>query len=260
MSDENLISALHYGGDNAYAKVKDSLDMGANVEARENLDRGHTALILASTGSHPEIVSLLLSKGAKIEARDHNSLGIGQQTPLMHAAGCAKNPEIVKLLLEKGAKIKAKDNFGSTPLFMAASHSDTPEIAKLLLDKGAKINAKNNLGRTPLMEACQGESTKMITFLLENGAKINTKDKIGMTPLMHACSVWGISSSPGSWDLCFDYAAEIVSLLLKKGANARARDHAFKRAIDHYKENTEFNNLVTLQELTKASEGWWPFW
>jgi len=67
-------------------------------------------------------------------------------TPLMHAIGY-NNAEIVKLLITAGAQIDAQDNDGWTPLMIAASN-DNPEIVKLLIAAGAQIDAQDNDGRT----------------------------------------------------------------------------------------------------------------
>ena len=84
-------------------------------------------MLAARISSTPEIVQLLLEKGADVNARSTDG-----RTPLMFAA--SSTPEIVTLLLEKGAEIEARDNKGMTPLMFAAS----AEIKQLLIDAGAK--------------------------------------------------------------------------------------------------------------------------
>ena len=56
---------------------------------------------------------------------------------------------IVSLLLEKGADVNAKNNDGWTPLHWA-SENGHEAIVSLLLEKGADVNAKDNDGETPL--------------------------------------------------------------------------------------------------------------
>lgn len=76
--------------------VKKMIDMGADVNVASN--RYSTALMAAAKIGHPDIVKLLVSKGANINARnaDHNI------TPLIWAAN-GGHLSIVKFLLEKGA-------------------------------------------------------------------------------------------------------------------------------------------------------------
>jgi hypothetical protein len=76
--------------------VKKLIERGANVNAVSN--RGSTALMAAAKIGHADIVELLVSSGADINARntDHNV------TPLIWAAN-AGYLAIVKFLLQKGA-------------------------------------------------------------------------------------------------------------------------------------------------------------
>ena len=65
------------------------------------------------------------------------------------------------------------------------------------------------------------------------------------TPRMHAC------------DTC---PPEIVTLLLKKGANARATNKEGKRVNDHNIKECDSSSLVFCPELEITTEEWWPFW
>ena len=67
----------------------------------------------------------------------------------MLAAGKSSTPEIVQLLLEKGADVNARNTAGWTPLLHAAQFSSS-EIVELLIEKGADVNARGTLGMTPL--------------------------------------------------------------------------------------------------------------
>jgi len=71
-------------------------------------------MVAAAFSKSPEIVTLLLEKGAEIEARDERGM-----TPLMHAARSSKTPEIVTLLLGKGADPLAKDREGKKAIYYA---------------------------------------------------------------------------------------------------------------------------------------------
>ena len=71
----------------------------------------------------------------------------------------SSTPEIVQLLLEKGAEIEARDTYGWTPLMIAIWYS-TPKIVQLLIEKGAEVNARDKDGLTPLMIAAKLKALK----------------------------------------------------------------------------------------------------
>jgi ankyrin repeat protein len=99
--------------------------------------------------------------------------------------------EVVSILLSKGAKadINAKDYMGNTPLHKAITtiHPDYKYI-KLLIDNGANINAKDNEGRTALYRACDKHypNSTIVELLIKNGADVNIRAYNGMSPLYEA--------------------------------------------------------------------------
>ena len=118
------------------------LDRGADLEAKAKNDNGRTPLHLAAWwNDNPEMVELLLDRGANIEAQDDYG-----STPLHLATTIGNNPEVAALLLNRGADIEARDDNVGTPLHWAANN---PEVTALLLDRGADIAAKGHAGSTP---------------------------------------------------------------------------------------------------------------
>ena len=83
---------------------------------------------------------------------------IGRHTPLHYAAGYNK-PEVVELLLDKGADVHARSTLGITPLHYAARYN-TPEVVALLLDRGAPFDVLDNGDFTPLDYAENNEHLK----------------------------------------------------------------------------------------------------
>ena len=60
--------------------------------------------------------------------------------------------EVMNLLLSKGAQIDAQDPQGNTPLIIAAGAGSMSGV-EFLLKSGAAVNAKNAAGETALMFA-----------------------------------------------------------------------------------------------------------
>jgi hypothetical protein len=82
--------------------------VGARINLEAQTSRGHTALVLACTKGHVEVVRELLRAGANVRA--HNREG----WTALHAA--IDFPDVVGELLAWGANAKAADITGATPL------------------------------------------------------------------------------------------------------------------------------------------------
>ena len=96
----------------------------------------------------------------------------GDCTPLMEAAS-AGHTEIVKLLLSHNAEVNAQSSSGNTPLMYACAggHED---VVQMLLEAHANVEDHNENGHTPLMEAASAGHVGVAKILLKNGAGINT--------------------------------------------------------------------------------------
>ena len=133
---------------------------------------------VAAAGT-PEEVQAAIDKNADVNAY------VGTMTPLIIAARLNKNPEVITLLLKAGAKIEAKDLQYSAPALLWASH-DNPnaEVTSMLLKAGADVKSKGVYGRTALMYAAvNNPNPEVITVLLEAGADAKEKDEMGKTAI-----------------------------------------------------------------------------
>ncbi|MDD9818884.1 MAG: ankyrin repeat domain-containing protein [Gammaproteobacteria bacterium] len=196
-------------------EVRALLDGGADLQAVDEL-QGATPLHHAAFHSPaPEVVALLLERGADIEARAAYG-----STPLHFAAGFNKEPGVTALLLERGANIEARgDDSGATPLYLAAGLNESPAVVALLLERGANVEARDNIGTTPLHHAAERRETPaVVKLLLDRGADVNARSPSGYTPL-HLAAIGNapfLGNAPGN-------APAVVALLLDRGAELEAR-------------------------------------
>ena len=149
-------------------------------------------------------VRSLVAKGVSIHARDDG----WQRTPL-HFAAEAGHREIAEFLIAAGADVNARDPDNTTPLHLAA-HCGRKGMVELLLASGADVNARGGMcGWTPLQEAADGRCFEAAMELVDarwpDANDIN--DLSGLQEKFAA-----------------ELAAEVTQILLKHGADVRARD------------------------------------
>ena len=107
------------------------------------------------------------------------------ETPLHQAA----LPEMISLLMSHGANVNAKDKDGRTPLHKAVDNSArgwagmSPETVAALIAHGADVNARSMSGETPLHVAARHGARELMAALIEAGANIRAKTDKGVTIL-----------------------------------------------------------------------------
>lgn len=167
----------------------------------------------------PAIITLLLTHGAKINARNRD-----KETSLYEAIS-GMDCRVVSMLVRAGADIEAKDTSGRTPLYTAVD-SATPgsccgfhtklyvPIIRALLDAGANVNVADNRGESVLHAAVELTDTEaeciFTAILARRDLNVNTKNDRGETPLYRAAD-FGKTSA--------------VRALLKRGADRTIRDN-----------------------------------
>ena len=110
-------------------------------------DDGEPLLAVAAGYGLLMVVEAVLAAGADPGAAAAHSL----VTPLIRAAE-GGHPEVVRLLLARGAEPNAQDAEGRTALAAATAHGD-PAVVRLLVDAGADARRASADGRTPAMRA-----------------------------------------------------------------------------------------------------------
>ncbi len=162
----SLVSSA-YGGD--LAQIKKLLDQGFDVNAQAEGDYCN-ALQAAAEEGNPEIVKLLLERGADIN----------QAGPLGNALSRAAEEghlKTVELLLERGADVNAQGGYYGSALH-AAARDGRQEMVNLLLEYGADVNAQGGRFGNALQAAAACGHLNMIELLLNCGADATIQPKI----------------------------------------------------------------------------------
>ena len=175
-AEESEISIHRAAWEGNIKAIEQHWAAGKDVNAKDDL-YGDTPLLWAAGFGHKEVVGMLITKGADVNAKSG-----GGWTPLHYATG-GNDKEIVLLLIAKGADLNAKNaNDRITPLHWAAWRGHK-EIAELLITKGADVNTKNKNGGTPLHNDIWKGHKKIVELLIAKGADLNATDVDGETPL-----------------------------------------------------------------------------
>jgi ankyrin repeat protein len=141
-----------------------------------------TPLIHAASAGRLEIVKLLIGKGVDIHATASHA-----QTAL-HLAATHGHEEVVAYLLEHGAQTGHQDVFGDTPL-MSAVRMGRPRGALLLLEHmgGQGLEASCPYGGyTALHRAVHQGCMDLVAALLNHGARADTTSRDGTSALQTA--------------------------------------------------------------------------
>jgi ankyrin repeat protein len=196
-----------------------------------SVDRyGITALHLACSNGHHEVVDVLMRHGVKVNypqssnsplhaacsaghvyvvktLLDHNAdVNVGSITPLYNAYS-EEHLEVVKLLVANGAVCK-KDLMSDMHLYSYLGQAD--KIIECAMCDKESVNCKDLSGKTPLHVACMHGHVHAVRQLLKLGASVEMRDKGGWTALHHAADRGYV---------------EVIKPLLKHGAHVDCKDN-----------------------------------
>ena len=268
VKDNQGFSMIHCAtAANNLTLLHELLPTANTAEVNAKTSEGITALMLACEKNHPDVVLLLLQKGAFADEKSDKGLTAAHfcalsndiaslhhlidykadltiatdrgSTALMLA--CAKGyVSIVTALLRNTSKSKFKNEISSA--FKLRGLAGQPGCLGLLAaSKGMDINIGNENSETCLMMACEKGSVEIVRILLDEGADPNDVDKNGMTPLMVCCR--------RGHD-------RIVPLLLRKGVLVDQQNHdedtALHLCLRHYRESSGHRKCLELLLSTGA--------
>ena len=146
------------------------------------------------------IIQALVDALADVNIR--GNVGGARGVPVLNLA--LGKSELVHVLLQAGANPNASDRTSRTALMIVGEGPTALASARLLLNAGADVNAEDTEGATVLVTAIRRGDGVLVQELLQRGAAVN--DQRGERALEEAA---------------YSNKADIVRLLLEKGANAK---------------------------------------
>jgi len=233
-----------------------ALLLEAGADSNERDKQGETALMTAAKVGSVDSVRTLLDHSATIDARDPAF----EQTALMMAIR-EDHPDVVKLLVDRGASVNTQTRAGAappwilpnsvpgfghgigivrgglpergsrylipgamTPLLYAARDGRT-ESARILIAAGAELERTDANGITPLLMAITNDHVDTARFLIERGANVTAVDWYGRTPLWASIELRNMDVDSSTFENGVDRgpALELIKALLDKGVDVNAR-------------------------------------
>lgn len=125
VSVENKVSPLQRAASNGFLEIADMLlKKGADLDHQDS-KLGATPLMLAAVNGHADVLALLLKQQALIDVRGHR----GESALFLAVSG--EHTEVVKMLLAAGANKERPDIYGKTCL-QKATELNNNKIINLL--------------------------------------------------------------------------------------------------------------------------------
>ena len=156
--------------------VSDLIVLGANLDWKEDGNRGWTALHWAAYYNRLKIVKILIDAGADVNIQNEE-----EDTPL-HIATRWCNIKTIKLLLDSGADVNIKNKKGWTPLHSTLAIEYLDKLTLLLSVPDIDLNVQDTEGWTPLHWAVYFNEFKVVEILVDAGARKDIRDDGGRLP------------------------------------------------------------------------------
>lgn len=264
-----------------HAMIKAILDLNADIDAE--YVSGMTAAFYAVKNQNYRGLSLLLDRGANVNAQREDGMSLLQFTvsynaslhgptffclkilldksanvnaltdygeSMVHLAAWDPNSDVVDRLIGRGAQFDGVDKAGHTPLMIAAWYGRL-ETFIVLSKYGARADVTDRLGRTPLHFAVRRLNVEMVEVVMQ-GQEVDATDTKGRTPL-HYAHFWCAESEKyvNSWSVESERlheAATVIRRLIEEGASETIADVYGRTPKDYYLNWSTYRNEPDLRD------------
>ena len=175
-TDENGFNPLNIAIESGDMELtKFLITNGANVNSL--MQDGVSLIGYAIAQNNMDLLQILIENGANVNYTDGDSWA---NTPLQTASRLGLD-NVVRILLTRNADINAVDMNGNTALHTAALNSQL-SVVKLLLEKNPNLNIQNKAGNTALHLAVISGNIDIVGELVLKGANTRIRNNDGKYP------------------------------------------------------------------------------
>ena len=178
-------TALFYAAQKGYPGIVELLLAVPGIDVNATGPDSATPLHIATQNGEVKLVKLLLAApDIDVDA------SIDDGVTSLYIAAHFNFPEIVDMLVRRGADVNLATSSGVTSLCTAAKNGYKMVVRALLQAHGIRVNQTTEDGITPLNIASQGGHKEIVRLLLCKGAEPNMTSDRGIAPL-HVTSLYG---------------------------------------------------------------------
>ena len=175
-TDENGFNPLNIAIESGDMELtKFLIKNGANVNSL--MQDGLSLIGYAIAQNNMDLLQILIENGANVNYTNGDSWA---NTPLQTASRLGLD-NVVRILLTRNADINAVDMNGNTALHTAALNSQL-SIVKLLLEKNPNLDIQNKVGNTALHSAVISGNIDIVGELVLKGANTRIRNNDGKYP------------------------------------------------------------------------------
>lgn len=208
-------------------------------------EKSRTPLMAALLAEQKDIAALLVPVSKNIKHADRN------KNQAIHFAAVNGYTAIVRQLLKKNVDINVQDGLGNTALIIAIRHDDA-RLTRLLLGNKADYSIKNKKRKTAVDLALARKNAAVLKVLESKGIDVKprhtTYAKTDIKSFRQ--SIQQSSSVYKGWPILSIASLlgekEIVSQLLKQGADINARDKSGYTALHRASSKGQYDTVRML--------------